>query len=188
MIRQAHASEAQQIAPLIEQASHEIAETLTGTTDKEAVLERLAYFVSQTRNRLSHENTLVKIIKDEVAGIGIAYAGTEAKQLDGPFKEQLKQWTGQDVQIDVETEEPVYYLDTLSVDARHGGKGIGTELLQAAAEVGEKQGLQAFRLNADQTIVGAQRLYRRLGFKPVRKFEISGGTFDYMERRYDIQQ
>ncbi len=188
MIRQAHASEAQQIAPLIEQAIHEIAETLTGTTEKEEVLERLAYFVSQTGNRLSHENILVKIIKDEVAGIVIAYAGTEAKQLDEPIKEQLKQWTGQDVQIDVETEGPVYYLDTLSVDARHGGKGIGTELLQAAAEVGEKQRLQAFTLNADQTNVGAQRLYRRLGFKPVRTIEISGGTFDYMERRYDIQQ
>jgi len=35
MIRQAHASEAQQIAPLIEQAIHEIAETLTGTTKRE---------------------------------------------------------------------------------------------------------------------------------------------------------
>jgi len=188
MIRQADASEAQQIAPLIEQAIHEIAETLTGTTEKEEVLKRLAYFVSQTGNRLSYENIRVKIIEDKVAGIVIAYAGMDAEQLDEPIKEQLKRWTGQDVQIDVETEGPVYYLDTLSVDARHGGKGIGTELLQAAAEVGEKRGLQAFTLNADQTNVGAQRLYRRLGFKPVRTIEISGGTFDYMERRYDIQQ
>lgn len=188
MIRQAHASEAQQIAPLIEQAIHEIAETLTGTTKREEVLERLAYFVAETGNRLSHENILVKIIEGEVAGIVIAYAGTDAKRLDEPIKAQLKRWTGQDIQIDVETEGPVYYLDTLSVDARHGGKGIGTELLQAAAEEGEKRGLQAFTLNADQTNAGAQRLYRRLGFELVRTIEISGGTFDYMERRYDTQQ
>ena len=184
MIRQATTKDAEQIAPLIEQAIHEIAETLTGTQEKELILERLAWFVTQTGNRLSHENILVKELDGRVVGIVITYAGFDAARLDEPIKRQLREWTGRDVQIDQETEGDVYYLDTLSVDAAYGGKGIGSELLQAAADEGERRGLRAFTLNADQTNAGAQRLYRRLGFVPVKTIEISGGQFDYMERPY----
>lgn len=184
MIRQATANDADQIAPLIEQAIHEIAETLTGTQEKALILERLALFVTQTGNRLSHENILVKELDGRVVGIVIAYAGVDAAQLDEPIKRQLLEWTGHEVQIDQETEGNVFYLDTLSVDAAYGGKGIGSELLQAAADEGERRGLRAFTLNADQTNAGAQRLYRRLGFVPVKTIEISGGQFDYMERPY----
>ena len=108
MIRQATANDADQIAPLIEQAIHEIAETLTGTQEKALILERLALFVTQTGNRLSHENILVKELDGHVVGIVIAYAGVDAAQLDEPIKHQLREWTGEEVQIDQETEGNVF--------------------------------------------------------------------------------
>jgi len=180
-IRQARPTDAQHIAPLVYQAIHDIAYSLTGTTDQALMLERLTMWIQQPNNRLSHENIWVAVLEDEVAGVLIAYPGRDALALDRPIQEWLVSH-GLDGHLDVETEGDVFYLDSISVDSRFGGRGIATQLIEFCLAYAREQHIPAVTLNVDQTNPGAARLYERLGFLKQMERDISGDRFDYMKR------
>jgi ribosomal protein S18 acetylase RimI-like enzyme len=48
------------------------------------------------------------------------------------------------------------------------GKGIGTSLMQAVFEIAQQNQFYAIVLEVIDTNPDAQRLYKRLGFKPTR--------------------
>jgi ribosomal protein S18 acetylase RimI-like enzyme len=51
------------------------------------------------------------------------------------------------------------------------GQGIGSRLLEAAAEIALNSGLPALELAVDRTNLAAQRLYRRHGFEFVGEID-----------------
>lgn len=57
------------------------------------------------------------------------------------------------------------YLDDLSVRAAFRGRGIGTELLQAAGRYAGERGISLLVLHTEKTNSSAIRLYRRQGFE-----------------------
>lgn len=178
-IRKATPDESVQIAPLVYAAIHEIAYTLTGTSDEQQVLDRLSMWVSRPQNRLSYENIWVAQIDDVIAGVLIAYHGERAEQLDEPIKEWLRT-QGQPDNVDVETSGDVFYIDSVAVDATFGGRGIGTSLIQQAIAHARDEHIPCVTLNVDQANPAASRLYKRLGFIKEKEIDISGGRFDYM--------
>ncbi|WP_233547149.1 GNAT family N-acetyltransferase [Exiguobacterium sp. AM39-5BH] len=178
-IRKATPDDQLQIAPLVYTAIHEIAYSLTGTSDQRQVLDRLAMWIGQPGNRLSYENIWVAETEATIAGILIAYHGEQAIMLDEPIKTWLRTH-GQSDDLDVETEGDVLYIDSVAVDVTFGGRGIGTQLIQQAIAHAQDMNIPHVTLNVDQTNPAAARLYERLGFRKEKEIEISGGRFDYM--------
>ncbi|MCC5891523.1 GNAT family N-acetyltransferase [Exiguobacterium sp.] len=178
-IRQAKPTDRHTVAPLVYAAIHDIAYSLTGATEQADVLERLAMWVGRPANRLSYENIWVADVDDTIAGIIIAYPGKAATALDEPIQRWLQQ-AGQTGQLDTETEGDVLYIDSVAVDTRFGGRGIGTNLIQHVIGHARASGIPAVTLNVDQSNPAAARLYERLGFRKKKEIVISGGRFDYM--------
>lgn len=63
----------------------------------------------------------------------------------------------------------VLVLDGLCVAPEQRGRGIGTALLDAAGELARGRGLRAVGLSVVDTNPRAEALYRRLGFRSVRR-------------------
>lgn len=61
------------------------------------------------------------------------------------------------------------YIDVAAVSPEWRGCGIGARLLEGIAVYGRELGLQAVSLDVVNTNQGAQRLYERLGFFPVKE-------------------
>lgn len=181
MIRQATASDAPTLAPLLYDAIHEIAYTLTGTSTRSEALERLIHWIQQPDNRLSFQNTWVYCVEDQPVGMMIFYRGLDANELDKPLQIHLIQ-QGLPAAFDQETEGDVLYIDTVSVHPDFGGRGIGTRLFHHAEELARKQKIQSMTLNVDQDNPSARRLYERLGFQEQRIRMISGALFSYMAK------
>lgn len=179
-IRHAKPTEATIIAPLVYSAIHDIAYSLTGTTDEKKMLERLSMWINRPENRLSYENIIVAEIEEAIAGIIITYPGELASKLDEPIQNWLIE-QGHVSSLDAETEGCVLYIDSVAVDAQYGGRGIGTQLIQAAIDRARSLHLPYVTLNVDKTNPNASRLYERLGFNKTKEITISGGQFDYME-------
>ena len=59
-------------------------------------------------------------------------------------------------------------IETLAVRGDMRGRGIGTQLLEAAREYARAGGFQAVRLDVVDTNPDAQRLYERMGFEAIR--------------------
>jgi GNAT superfamily N-acetyltransferase len=65
--------------------------------------------------------------------------------------------------------ERTWLLDILYVKPEARGKGLGTELMRAAAEYVQSQGAEMLALEVLESNAGARRLYERLGFKTVER-------------------
>ena len=79
-----------------------------------------------------------------------------------------------------------WYLDTISVDERFRGMGIGSKLLDALPEVAKASGKQALGLNVDFDNPGARKLYASKGFKDVTTMTISGHLYNHMQKKCKI--
>lgn len=65
--------------------------------------------------------------------------------------------------------EHTWLLDLLYVRPSARGRGVGTELLRAAAAHAQEQGAERLALEVLESNDGARRLYDRLGFKTVER-------------------
>lgn len=179
MIRKATPQYAPHLAPLLYDAIHEIAYTLTGASSTAEALPLLDYWIAQPANRLSYQNIWVEERDSLPIGLILLYVGEQAEELDHPLQQALRQQRKSD-SFDVETEGNVLYIDTVSVRSDYGGQGIGTNLLQVAFDEAKRREVEAVTLNVDLTNVRARKLYERLGFKELSIRTISHAEFAYM--------
>ena len=75
-----------------------------------------------------------------------------------------------------------WYLDTISVDERFRGMGIGSKLLDALPEVAKASGKQALGLNVDFDNPGRESYTQAKAFKDVTTMTISGHLYNHMQR------
>ena len=121
----------------------------------------------------------------EVAGIAVGYPAEDEKIIDEPLREVFKKHgLAEDVRLFIEEETlpNEWYLDTISVDERFRGMGIGSKLLDALPEVAKASGKQALGLNVDFDNPGARKLYASKGFKDVTTMTISGHLYNHMQK------
>ncbi|MGM9929839.1 MAG: GNAT family N-acetyltransferase [Bacillus sp. (in: firmicutes)] len=180
-IRKARKEDSVQAAVLIYDAIHDIADALTGETEKQKVLKQLEVYFQQEVNRVSYSNCLVKVVEGEVVGLVIAYHGKDASIIDAPILTHLEsKFPDKQITIDQETEEEDFYLDTVSVNPHFAGRGYGTELLQAAIEYAKQSGYATVSLNVEENNMRARRLYERLGFEQTMERVINHHTYGYL--------
>ncbi|MES1049042.1 GNAT family N-acetyltransferase [Bacillus thuringiensis] len=166
MIRKAKKTDAMAIAPLLYNALHEIAEKITGSTVEAEVLLGLETWFSKENNRLSYENCFVYEQDESAVGIIVAYHGSEATQLDAPIVHHLRALhKDESITLEKEAELDEYYIDTLSVSSAHGGKGIGSKLIEAAEIYATEKGHKKIALLVNLENKRAYSLYEKLGYK-----------------------
>jgi len=70
-------------------------------------------------------------------------------------------------------DERTWLLDILYVKPEARGKGLGVELIRAAAEYVQSQGAERLALDVLESNAGARRLYDRLGFATIERTLVS---------------
>ena len=139
--------------------------------------------VEMEDSQYSYRNTLVATTADGIlAGICVAYDGGQLRRLRSRFIEAAKEAFGIDYSgMADETEAGEYYLDSLCVSCSYRGKGVATQLLQAAIARGKELGIPAVGLLVDKGNPRAEELYVRLGFQYVEDATWGGHQMKHLQ-------
>ncbi|KMP31862.1 acetyltransferase [Bacillus cereus] len=188
MIRKAKKTDAMAIAPLLYNALHEIAEKITGSTVEAEVLLGLETWFSKENNRLSYENCFVYEQDESAVGIIVAYHGSEATQLDAPIVHHLRALhKDESITLEKEAELDEYYIDTLSVSSAHGGKGIGSKLIEAAEIYATEKGHKKIALLVNLENKRAYSLYEKLGYKKDEIVMLVGEHYAHLVKPLNVK-
>ena len=82
--------------------------------------------------------------------------------------------------LDKEADEGDFYIDTVCVDDRFRGYGIGSMLLKEAEKTALQKGYSRLSLNVAQDNPHAKKLYEQIGYKKDKVIEINEHHYDYM--------
>ncbi|WP_434384266.1 GNAT family N-acetyltransferase [Melittangium boletus] len=179
-MRPATPADAAVVVRLMCTAIGDIAHTLSGTRDKAETLRVLEAFFTQRGNRVSHEHVSVLEEDGRVVGFLSAYHGADIPRLDQPFIDRLLA-RGQDPSgVVPEARADEYYLDSLAVDARYQGRGLGSFLLDAFERKARALGHPKLLLLVDQENTKARRLYERRDYRADGALVLGGHVFDRM--------
>lgn len=185
MIRPACPDDAEMAVPLIYEAIGEIAHNLADTDKEPEVIEVLSTFFRLPRNRLSYENTLVKVLDGAVVGVMVSYPGEDSETLDRPYIQyaHAKGLQREKKQIPREADEDEYYLDTLSVSKSYQRQGIGREFLHAFEGLAKLKQFDKLGLLVEPTNEAAARLYHKVGYVPDGIRMIGSHPYVHMVKR-----
>ena len=152
---------------------------------EEKALEVIAACFEDSTYRFGYARGLVEEIDGEIAGAVFGYPAAKEAIIDLPLQKYLH---AQGIEgnnqmfIDPEAFPNEWYLDSIAVDERFRGKGIGSKLLTAVDRLATHEGEKVIGLNVDKANPNAKRLYLRDGFKDVGEIVISGHQYDHMQR------
>lgn len=145
--------------------------------------QMMAELVAMEDSQYSYRHTLVAITSSGIlAGICVAYDGGKLRQLRRRFVEAAIRKFGIDYSgMADETCEGEFYIDSLAVSSNFRGKGIATQLLQAAIARGKEQNIPAVGLLVDKGNPRAEALYSRLGFQYVDDTTWGGHSMKHLQ-------
>ncbi len=181
MIRKAVKEDAAQIALLIIAAMGSLAQQFRASAKQDEVIALFEYFVGLRGNQYSFENTLVYISSNKVVGAVNAYDGGLIEELRKPFLSYINEnYHDQPFEIEIESEAGEFYLDTLSVNPAHQGKGIGKALLKGTIDWAKELGHHQVGLLVDFGNPAAKRLYLNVGFEETDVKSLLGQKYDHL--------
>ena len=139
--------------------------------------------VEMEDSQYSYRNTLVAVTSGGIlAGICVAYDGGKLRKLRRRFVEAAIRKFGIDYSgMADETCEGEFYIDSLAVSSAFRGKGIATQLLQAAIARGKELEIPAVGLLVDKGNPRAETLYSRLGFQYVEDTTWGGHSMKHLQ-------
>ncbi|ARS39093.1 hypothetical protein CA265_05145 [Sphingobacteriaceae bacterium GW460-11-11-14-LB5] len=181
MIRPALPTDVEEVVPLIIQAMGKLANKLTHTNDIAIINEIFKHFFQQQGNQYSYENTLVFEDEGKVLGAINAYDGSKLFELRQPFLTyRAKHHRVNHNNQDNETESGEFYLDSISVNSKVQGKGIGKQLIRAGIDWAKKLGHHTIALLVEQNNDNALKLYEKMGFVIQNEKQFMGGWYHHM--------
>lgn len=180
LIRPACKEDVDQVIPLLHQAIGDIAYALAGEGEHEEAMRILRQFFVQEDNRISYRNVTVMEQDEVVAGILVAYDGSEADLLDEPIRNRPGRSQDEKYALVKETRSGEYYLDTLSVSEAYQGQGIGRALMAAFEEKGRTLGHKQVSLIVERDNGRALMLYERQGYVKDDVLVIAGHEYSHM--------
>ncbi|WP_293313049.1 GNAT family N-acetyltransferase [Pedobacter sp. UBA5917] len=181
MIRPAKPADAPEVVPLIIQAMGRLANKLTNVEDEEIIKEIFIHFFKEAGNQYSYENTLVFEENGKILGSINAYDGAKILALRKPFLNYLeKHYGANNNNQGTETQSGEFYLDSISVDPKAQGRGIGKQLIRAGINWGKTLGHVTIALLVEQDNEGAFKLYQNMDFVTQNEKEFMGGTYHHM--------
>lgn len=152
---------------------------------EEKALEVIAACFEDPTYRFGYARGLVDEIDGEIAGAVFGYPANKEEIIDRPLENYLRsQGISDEVKmfVDPEAFPNEWYLDSIAVDEKFRGQGIGSKLLTAVDRLATHEGEKVIGLNVDKGNPNAKRLYLRAGFKDVGELMISSHLYDHMQR------
>jgi ribosomal protein S18 acetylase RimI-like enzyme len=182
MIRKATPEDGDAVAPLLVQALGHIAGIFAGSEHYEDAIPLVKAFFERNDNQYSYLNTLV--FEDEAGVIGsvTGYDGARLHELRKPVIDRLREFQPDFTPGD-ETEAGEYYVDCVSVNPSHQGKGIGKKLITAFCELAASLGFEEVGLIVDKINPSAKKLYDDLGFEVAGEKDFLGHRYFHMVRK-----
>ncbi|MFC4639560.1 GNAT family N-acetyltransferase [Deinococcus hohokamensis] len=177
-IRPAQTFDAAFAAPLIQATIGAIGRALTGTETDEDASHVLTEFFPLRGHRLSFTHTLIAEAGGQPAGLLVAYPGDLAPDLDALFRDH-RRTRGLPPVTEPEGQPGELYLDTLAVIPAQRGQGLGTALLEAAAQRAAARGLDRLGLLVEEGN-SAARLYGRQGFRAAGVRVVAGRSYTHL--------
>ena len=166
-VRKAKKEDGSSIAELILLAMREIVYSFIGSEDIKEAYGFIFFLVQQDENQYSYTNTWVVEEDGQIIASLTGYEGSKLDQLRQPVLDLLKQQYNRILLPEKETGKGEFYIDTLSVDTAHQGRGLGTKLLHhLTKEIVQKEG-KTIGLLVDIKNPRAKKLYTKIGFKVV---------------------
>jgi len=186
MIRQAIPLDAEAVVPLMIQAMGELAEKFVNTKNTVEIHRLFKLFFELKNNQYSYQNTLVFLEDNEILGSLSAYDGSKLTELRKPFLAYLKENLLYNLNLEEETEAGEFYFDTISVNPKAQGKGIGKALIEAGIQWARQLGHRQIGLLVEQENTKAKLLYEKIGFKYSNDKIFLGST--YFHLIYDLAE
>ncbi|MBM7689562.1 GNAT family N-acetyltransferase [Enterococcus ureilyticus] len=186
MIRFATKEDGEAIAPLILVILKDMELPLLEIIPEKTLLAVLAEAVADPTYRYGYQRGLVYEDNGHVAGIAFGYPNEDEPIIDEPLKKVLRKYNLDEeirIFIDPETLPGEWYLDSISVDEKYRGTGIGSKLLDALPKMAKRDGKEIIGLSVDKGNPNAKKLYSRKGFKDVAEMMISGHLYDHMQKK-----
>ena len=163
------AIDARAFARLLDQAQEGWFRMALGRTASATITEAFC----QEDNEFSHRSTTVAEVEGEPVGMVTAYSGEERRgfgpnPIDLGHRRDLRYRAvsaASSRMLEFLSDVPPddYYVRAIAVDAAQRGKGVGTVLLEAAAEAGRDAGCRRLALDVAGSNRRARGLYERLG-------------------------
>lgn len=173
-IRQAVAEDAAFIAPQLLLAMRDNLYKKIGEEDEDKAEDLLHHFVKRENNQYSYQNCLVAEDGGEIVGAVNIYDGAKLHELREPIKLYIKTHYNADFAPEDETQAGEYYIDSVGVNPKCQGTGVGTKMLEFVVDEYVKKRKEILGLLVDEDNAAAKALYAKVGFKPVGEISLRG--------------
>ncbi|MFT3738223.1 MAG: GNAT family N-acetyltransferase [Breznakibacter sp.] len=183
IIRKAVRSDANDVARHLLLAMEEIVFGFIGERSSDKAKAFMCHFAAQTQNQYSYQNCWVGEEGNEVVAAINVYDGADLHRLRAPVIAYLKKQFGRDVQPEDETQAGEFYIDTLGVDPRMQGKGIGSQMLWFVIDEFVHRRKLSLGLLVEKANPRAKELYVRLGFSYAGEKTLIGKPMEHLQMK-----
>ena len=179
MIRKAKPEDVNVIVELMMLAMGDLPYKFVAAEDKQKAFALLKLFVLQEGNQYSLDNTFVDEQDGKVVGAINAYDGGQIENLRKPFFHYLREhFHNGNFEMELESESGEFYIDTVAVDPKQQGKGIGKNLIIEV--INHAKSLNFHKVGLLVSNPDAKRLYEKLGFEKVGSRNLLGKTHEHL--------
>lgn len=141
----------------------------------------LLHFVAKENNQYSYQNCFVVEEDKEIVAAVNVYDGAKLSTLRAPILDFVRAHFNKDFNPEDETQQGEYYIDTLGVDPKCQGKGIGSSLLKFLIDHYVHQKKQSLGLLVEEGKPAAKKLYLKLGFKVIGEKTLVGKKLEHLQ-------
>lgn len=183
MIRMATQQDSLEIAKLLWVIFEDMELPLLKKISKDKLLNMVAQSVTDPTYRFGFKRGLVYELNGEIAGVIFGYPAEDEPIIDEPFRNVLIKNgfdPNENLFIDKETLPDEWYIDSVVVNQKFRGLGIGSALLNEMSQTAMRAGYHTIGLNVDLANPKAKKLYSSLGYKKVADIVISGHQYEHM--------
>ena len=181
LIRKAKQGDSKRIASLLSLAMLDIIYGFIGEGNTEKALVFMSSLVSETGNQYSFENCWVLEVNNEVIAAACVYDGAKLQELRIPVISKIKEMFHRDFVPEDETQPGEYYIDSIGVDPKFQGQGLGTSIFEFLIGHYVISNNQTLGLLVEKEKTMAKKLYQKLGFKFVGEKTLVGKPMEHMQ-------
>lgn len=183
IIRKAKISDSKEIAPILLLAMEDIIYKFIKKEDYASAKDFLEYFIGKDNNQYSYQNCFVAEENNEIIGAVNIYNGSDLEGLRNPIIEYVRKNFNPEFDPELETRAGEFYIDSLGVNPKFQGKGIGSKILRFLIDEYITKNNQTLGLLVEEDNPSAKKLYLNLGFKIVGEKTLVGKKLEHLQIR-----
>ena len=181
IIRKAKLEDSNTIATLILLAMEEIVYQFIGEKSFQKATQFLLNLTNKKENQYSYQNCWAIEIENEIVAVAVIYNGSELHKLREAVAKEIKTMFNKDFNPEDETEANEYYIDSISVNPKQQGQGLGSYLLQFLIDEYVYKRNETLGLLVDKDNSNAKKLYLKLGFEIVGEKILAGKEMEHLQ-------